>query len=237
MLEVAAGTWRIPIDGGSAPSRAISYEDSGSDVTINLNAGTSSGGGSTATFTSIENAIGGSGNDTITGNSGANTLIGNNGNDSLTGGAGNDTYFADGADTIIEASNGGTDQVYSRESIVLSANVENLTLTDGDFRTENFENFSLGPIADGENGWKHAGSHDQGIVDVGGNKMFWMSSDPSSGDFGGPYSPSLTDTAGEPQTTADYSVADHPLRVQGGQRGPGRLAARGRLRQCRRNRP
>ncbi|MGZ9109723.1 MAG: hypothetical protein ACXW3X_01215 [Rhodoplanes sp.] len=123
----------------------------------------------------------------------------------MVGGAGNDTYFADGADTIIEASNGGTDQVYSKESIVLSANVENLTLTDGDFRTEDFENFSLGPIADGENGWKHAGSHDQEIVAVGGNKMFRMSSDPSSGDFSGPYSPSLAETAGEPQTTADYS--------------------------------
>ncbi len=202
-LEYHAGAATVH---GGAGSDAISYEDSGSDVTINLNAGTSSGGGSTATFTSIENAIGGSGADTITGNSGANTLIGNNGNDSLTGGAGNDTYVADGADTIIEASNGGTDQVYSQESIVLSPNVENLTLLDGDFRTETFENFNLGPIADGENGWKYAGASDQEIVDVGGDKMLRMSSDPTTGAFGGPYSPALGDAAGEPQTTADFSA-------------------------------
>ncbi len=41
----------------------------------------------------IDNAIGGSGNDTITGNAIANTLNGGNGNDTLTGGAGNDTII------------------------------------------------------------------------------------------------------------------------------------------------
>jgi Ca2+-binding RTX toxin-like protein len=57
---------------------------------------------------------------------------------------------------------------------------------------------TLGPITDGENGWKVAGSHDQAIVDRGGgNFAFRMSSDPSSGDFGGPYSPELSVAAGE----------------------------------------
>jgi hypothetical protein len=46
---------------GGAGSDAISYEETGTDATIDLNAGTSSTTGSTATFTSIENAIGGSG--------------------------------------------------------------------------------------------------------------------------------------------------------------------------------
>lgn len=41
--------------------------------------------------TDIENATGGSGNDTITGNALDNTLLGNAGNDKLTGNAGNDT--------------------------------------------------------------------------------------------------------------------------------------------------
>ena len=71
----------------------------------------------------IENAIGGSGNDTLSGNSVANVLTGNAGNDRLTGGAGNDsliggfgndTYvfgiaLVGEADTVTEATSAGTD--------------------------------------------------------------------------------------------------------------------------------
>ncbi len=100
-LEYHSGTATVH---GGAGSDAVSYEDAATSVTIDLNAGTSSGAGGTATFTSIENAIGGSGNDTITGDSGANTLIGNAGNDSIFGLAGNDTLDGgDGNDTL----NGG----------------------------------------------------------------------------------------------------------------------------------
>lgn len=50
----------------------------------------------------IENANGGSGNDTITGNAADNTLTGNGGNDTLTGGAGNDTLNGgDGTDVAV----------------------------------------------------------------------------------------------------------------------------------------
>ena len=41
----------------------------------------------------IENATGGSGNDTITGNSADNCLIGNAGADTLNGGTGSDTLY------------------------------------------------------------------------------------------------------------------------------------------------
>lgn len=44
----------------------------------------------------IENAVGGSGNDTLTGNDAANTLTGGAGDDVLTGGAGNDVLNGDG---------------------------------------------------------------------------------------------------------------------------------------------
>jgi Ca2+-binding RTX toxin-like protein len=71
----------------------------------------------------VENAVGGSGHDTLTGNTLANTLTGNAGNDglqgaagndSLLGGLGNDTYVfglaaASEADTVTEAANAGTD--------------------------------------------------------------------------------------------------------------------------------
>ena len=63
--------------------------------------------------TTVENAIGGALNDSLTGNTGANVLTGGAGNDTLTGGAGNDTYafntdLALGSDTINETG-GGTD--------------------------------------------------------------------------------------------------------------------------------
>ena len=64
---------------------------------------------SIARGTIIENAIGGSGNDTITGNSANNTLTGNAGNDRLIGGAGIDfLYGGVGSDTLF----GGTENDY-----------------------------------------------------------------------------------------------------------------------------
>ena len=64
------------------------------------------------TNTIIENAIGGSGNDTITGNSADNTLSGGAGADTMAGGLGNDTYVVDNVgDVVIENASEGTDTV------------------------------------------------------------------------------------------------------------------------------
>jgi VCBS repeat-containing protein len=130
-----------------------------------------------------------------------------NGPFTLSGGQGNDIYYVNNTDTVIEAPNQGTDEVRSTSSFTLSANVENLTLLDGPSDTETFENMALGPITDGEHGWTVLSSHDQEVVDSGDinhGKVFRMSSDPASGDFGGPYSPALSATAGEPSTSAEY---------------------------------
>lgn len=94
----------------------------------------------------IENAVGGSGADTVTGNaadnslmggSGADTLYGNAGNDTLNGGAGNDTmaggagddlYMVDsGGDSLIENAGAGYDTVRSTlTSFALAAELEKL---------------------------------------------------------------------------------------------------------------
>jgi Ca2+-binding RTX toxin-like protein len=64
--------------------------------------------------TTLENVIGGAGNDTLTGNTLANIFTGGAGNDTLTGGTGNDSYLFDadlalGSDSLVETSTGGVD--------------------------------------------------------------------------------------------------------------------------------
>jgi len=97
-------------------------------------------GNSAATFiNSIENIIGGEGNDSFAGDAGANLLVGGLGNDSLDGranlaglgadtmigGLGNDTYTVNNAnDVIIENGGEGTDTVQAKASYTLAAGVE-----------------------------------------------------------------------------------------------------------------
>ncbi|WP_247494389.1 M10 family metallopeptidase C-terminal domain-containing protein [Bradyrhizobium sp. 164] len=76
----------------------------------------------------IDNAIGGSGNDTIAGNAIANALNGGSGNDTIIGGAGNDA---------INGSSGTDTAVYSgsRASYAVSYNATTQTFTVADLRS------------------------------------------------------------------------------------------------------
>uniref|UniRef100_A0A8J7CXI1 M10 family metallopeptidase C-terminal domain-containing protein n=1 Tax=Desmonostoc muscorum LEGE 12446 TaxID=1828758 RepID=A0A8J7CXI1_DESMC len=82
----------------------------------------------------IENATGGTGNDTLIGNTLNNNLIGGGGNDQLQGLAGNDTYSflansALGTDTITETTTGGTDTInFSGTTVAVNLNLGLTTL-------------------------------------------------------------------------------------------------------------
>ena len=131
-------------DAGGA-SDTISNAGSSTSCSINLNAATLTGsnaagvvsrasgiyGGFTiANGVTIENATGGSGNDTLVGNAADNILDGGAGNDTMTGGAGNDTYHVQSSrDVVNESAGGGTDTVVASFTFTLRTGVENLVLT------------------------------------------------------------------------------------------------------------
>jgi serralysin len=116
-------------------------------ATINLNPGTfSSANGMTnnigiALDTIIENALGGSGGDTIIGNDAGDTLNGGGGNDTLIGGADADTLIGgSGNDTLsgglgadLLDGGGGTDTAdYSSSSAGVTVNLQTGTSSGGD---------------------------------------------------------------------------------------------------------
>src|SRR5262249_55952790 len=126
-LSGFSGTQRIDLHAGT-------YSDVGGYMTNNV---------AIAFNVTIENAIGGSGNDTITGNDANNSLtggqgndvlFGDNGNDILSGGLGNDTLTggagadqfvfnspSDGVDSVQDFEYGTDHMVLSRVGFGLSA--------------------------------------------------------------------------------------------------------------------
>jgi Ca2+-binding RTX toxin-like protein len=80
------------------------------------------GGFTIANGVTIENAIGGAGNDMLTGNVAANFLDGGAGNDRMAGGGGNDVYVVGSrGDLVVETSGEGNDAVYAEASYSLAA--------------------------------------------------------------------------------------------------------------------
>ena len=103
---LVGGSGPDALDGGTGTDTA-SYTDSAAGVTVDLSAGTGSGGTADGdTLTNIENITGSDYADTLTGDSGANVLTGGAGNDSLIGGAGNDTLSGGAGNDVMSGGNG-----------------------------------------------------------------------------------------------------------------------------------
>jgi serralysin len=125
-------------DGGGTDTVDFSAITAG--LTINLTSGAGNevtDGTNTVNWSSdvIENAIGGSGNDSITGNTGNNSLSGGAGSDTLSGGAGSDYLDGgDGADTVY--GDAGNDTIYN------GAGEDDISCGDGDDTIIFVEGFS-----------------------------------------------------------------------------------------------
>ena len=97
------------LNGGAGSDTALFTGSQNVGVTVDLAAGTATGGDGTDTLTSIENITGTRYNDVLTGDAGANVINGNGGVDIINGGDGNDTLIGGagvggGAPDIIKAS-------------------------------------------------------------------------------------------------------------------------------------
>jgi Ca2+-binding RTX toxin-like protein len=99
------------IDGGGGIN-TLDYSAYTTDVTVDLGAGAATG---TGRISNIQNATGGSGNDTLTGDLADNILIGGGGNDILTGGMGNDILIGGMGDDLYVFHDGwGEDEVIEK---------------------------------------------------------------------------------------------------------------------------
>jgi Ca2+-binding RTX toxin-like protein len=118
----------------------VSYADATAAVTVNLAAGSATGGAGSDTLATIEQVLGSAFADTLIGNNAANHLEGGDGNDTMTGGAGNDSLIGGaGIDTADFLQGGHTVGV----SVTLGTNNQTTTAgpATGD-RLLGFENLS-----------------------------------------------------------------------------------------------
>ena len=121
ILEGAAGADLL--DGGTGLDTA-SYAASTFAVTVDLLAGTATGGHATGdTFAGIENLMGSRYSDVLTGDTKANRLEGGAGNDRLTGGAGAD---------VLVGGPGNDAAYYASSATAVTVNLLNGTATGGD---------------------------------------------------------------------------------------------------------
>ena len=114
----------IQVDGGTGTD-TVSYADRSTTITVDLSSGSATAGAETDPLTSIENATGGTGADTLIGSSSPNVLTGLDGADHLLGGNGNDDLLpGNGSDPEVDGGGGTGDTLsYADRSTAVVANL------------------------------------------------------------------------------------------------------------------
>ncbi len=114
---------------GGVGNDTLNYSSRTVNITFNMASGVSGTGESDTLNGDIENAIGGSGNDTFNGTGADNTFTGGDGTDSYTGGTGSDTVsFAPAVNPATATVAGSaTDGSAANNTETMPADVENLT--------------------------------------------------------------------------------------------------------------
>lgn len=105
------------LDGGSGIDTA-SYVSATGGVTVNLQAGTSSGADGNDTLANFENVAGSEFDDNLTGDGAANLLYGLGGNDTLSGGSGDDTLYGGDGNDFLQGDLGEHDLTVSGDDIL-----------------------------------------------------------------------------------------------------------------------
>uniref|UniRef100_UPI00247A245A Calx-beta domain-containing protein n=1 Tax=Methylobacterium segetis TaxID=2488750 RepID=UPI00247A245A len=185
VLEGGAGN--DILNGGDGNDTA-SYASATTAVNVSLaiTAAQNTGGAGSDTLTSIENLIGGAGNDTLTGNGGANTLTGGGGNDILIGGAGNDTadggagddtyrYLAAAFGSDVGAGQSDTIVATSGDHIDFSAGMEALLRLNGSTLAALTTNTAVGPSFSASSNIQFKDGRLQ--IDVNGDQTFTAGQD------------------------------------------------------------
>ena len=116
------------LNGGDGSDTA-SYLNSATAVTVNLDAGTATGGDGNDTLASIENIIGSQFDDSLTGDNNVNHISGDAGTDTLIGGLGNDILTGgDGADIFKWTA----DDINIASGAPFSDTITDFSITEGD---------------------------------------------------------------------------------------------------------
>ncbi|NYZ17550.1 matrixin family metalloprotease [Azospirillum sp. RWY-5-1] len=143
----AGGTDTIDASGQTAAVTISLVAGSFSSIGPNGSGGRAANNIAIAYGATIENATGGSGNDTLTGNGGVNILTGGAGDDTLTGGTGNDTLVGGtGTDVAVFSGNRGAYTVTgSGTSLTITGSDGTDTLGDIEFAQFADSRVSLSP--------------------------------------------------------------------------------------------
>ncbi|MDB9412574.1 beta strand repeat-containing protein [Microcystis aeruginosa] len=134
---ISGGAGNDTLDGGAGTDTAV-FGPGNNTVNLTLTTGQDTGEG-TDVLSSIENLVGGDGDDSLIGDTGNNQLDGGTGNDNLSGGAGNDTLLG-GAGTDTATFGAGNNTVNltlttgqnTGEGTDVLSSIENLVGGDGD---------------------------------------------------------------------------------------------------------